>query len=172
MVMNFDDTELFYDNSLLNQIASELEKEKKDIEELSEVLNQLVELFQGASKSEIANPVRLKVRLRDLNANYRKIFFILISISIGDPKNGFFVTLDYDKIYYFANPDQIKKLHKSYSNILKSRAATEGFTEKEFKNFITKCSNIVNEIVSTIIIRPNTDFFIKKVNIMGVEEVT
>jgi len=162
MVRDFDDPNSLYNSNILNQIASELKKERQDIEELSVILHDLNESFQDSSKSDISNPVKLTLKLKKLNSNYREIFFNLINIAINDSKNGSFITLDYSKIYYFANLRQVKALNLIYKNILNSRDGGGEFTEKEFKNFITKCSNIVNEIVSKIIIRPDTHLIIRK----------
>ncbi|MFT4718040.1 MAG: hypothetical protein ACI9IL_000364 [Rickettsiales bacterium] len=162
MVRDFDDPDSLYNSNILNQIASELKKERQDIEELSVILHNLNESFRDSSKSDISNPVRLALKLKKLNSNYREIFFNLINIAVNDSKNGSFITLNYNKVYYFADLRQVKALNLVYKNILHSREGGGEFTEKEFKNFITKCSNIVNEIVSTIITRPDTDLIIKK----------
>lgn len=171
MVNDIKDINPLYDDNLLLQITSELKKEKNDIEELSEVLKMLIDAFQGSAKSDISNSVKLKVRLRNLDDNYRKLFFNLINIALNESQKGSFIVLDYNKIYHFANSDQIHDISVAYTNILKNRGENGNFTEKEFENFITKCANVVNEIVSVIIIKPNTDLLVQVADVMGVDEV-
>lgn len=170
MAIDLNNISPFYGNNLLAKIASELKKEKKDIEELSYILEQLVNSFNNSSKSDISNPVKLKLKLKILEKNYRKIFFDLIMISVNESQKGSFITLDYDKIYYLGDSDQIKNINSSYKNILQSRGEDGDFTEREFKNFITKCANTVNEIASVVIIKPNSDLMVKAVDIMNIEE--
>ncbi|MDA7705009.1 hypothetical protein N8772_00815 [Rickettsiales bacterium] len=172
MAIDLDKINPLYSDNLLTTIASELQKEKQDIEELSDILQQLIGEFQGSSKSDISNSVKLKLKLKNIDRNYGNIFFTLIKLSMNGSKNGSFITLDYDKIYYFANSEQIHDLNLSYTNILKARGDNGEFTEKEFESFIIKCSNIVNEIVSVIIIRPNSDLLIKAVDIMDIEDIS
>ncbi|MDB2550446.1 hypothetical protein N9X24_01100 [Rickettsiales bacterium] len=172
MAIDLDKINPLYSDNLLTTIASELQKEKQDIEELSDILQQLIGEFQGSSKSDISNSVKLKLKLKNIDRNYGNIFFTLIKLSMNGSKNGSFITLDYDKIYYFSNSEQIHDLNLSYTNILKARGDNGEFTEKEFESFIIKCSNIVNEIVSVIIIRPNSDLLIKAVDIMDIEDIS
>lgn len=171
MVKNFYDIKHLYSNNLLGEINSELKKEKDDIEELSQHLEILSSSFSGSSKSDISNLVKLKLKLKALPKYYRKLFFTLINIAINDTKNGTFITLNYDKIYYFSDSKQIKTLNMCYKNILKSRGEDGNFSEKEFKNFIKKCANIVNKIVSAIIITPNSDLLVQAVDIMDMEGI-
>jgi len=44
MVRDFDDPNSLYNSNILNQIASELKKERQDIEELSVILHDLNDL--------------------------------------------------------------------------------------------------------------------------------
>jgi hypothetical protein len=171
MVTNFDDINPLYSADLLGEINSELKKEKDDIEELSQHLDLLISSFSGASKSDITNSVKLKLKLKTLPKYYRKLFFTLINIAMNDAKNGTFITLNYDKIYHFGNSKQIKTLNICYQNILKFRNDDSNFSKKEFKNFIKKCANIVNKIVSVIIITPNSDLLVKAVDIMDMQEI-
>lgn len=171
MVADFDNIDSLYNNSVFKQISSELEKERQDIEELSKILTDLTQSFQKSSKSDITNSIKLKLKHRKLDKNYRDIFFNLINIALNDSQSGSFITLDYNKIYYFADPKQVKILNFSYQEILKSRGATGDFTKKEFENFIIKCSSIVNEIVSVIIIKPDTELKITRVDLMNIDEI-
>lgn len=168
MVVNFDDINPLYSDNLLSEINSELKKEKDDIEELSQHLAILTSSFNGSSKSDISNLVKLKLKLRTLPKYYRKLFFTLINIAVNDAKNGTFITLNYNKIYHFADSKQIKTLNICYQNILKSRNDSGEFSEKEFKNFIKKCANIVNKIVSAIIITPNSALLVQTIDIMDI----
>ena len=169
-MVDFNNTNLLYDSDILQQISSELIKERQDIEELSSILPKLTESFQKSCKSDISTPTKLNIKLKNLDKNYRNIFFNLINIAVNDLEGASFITLSYNKIYYFANSYQIKSLNLAYKNILKSRDQKGEFTEKEFENFITKCSDIINKIVSTIIIKPDTSFIIKKIDLMNIAE--
>jgi hypothetical protein len=160
------DENIKFNNSLLRQISRELQNERDDLLELSEMILTLEENFSQSSKSDILNPVKLALKLKNINKNYRNIFSTLISVAINEDHNSSFIILDYDKIEYFAKPHQVNQLKDAYCDILKNRDSDREFGIKEFETFINRCSSIVNEIISVAILRPNTDLFITNVDLI------
>jgi hypothetical protein len=103
------------ENRILLKIADQLRREEEEIQEASEIAEDVIPLLDELEKRDIIDPVFLKIKLFKLfnkgvskNKKYQDAIYGLFRISVGASPAGSFVILDARKAFTFINTAGLK----------------------------------------------------------------
>lgn len=91
------------DYSRLLEIEKLLEQEKQELAEAEKLAEEILPSLRKLNRSEILNPVVLKMKLAKLDKKYRDIVYALFQVAVRSGSEGSFVILSPRKVLSIIN---------------------------------------------------------------------
>ena len=149
-------------NSFYSSIAKQLQRDQEDLAAAEEVTNIVFPDLEGLNRTQIVNPVILKIKLAKLDHKYRDAVYGLCRIAVDGGPEGSFIVLDPEKVLSLL--DEIEVEEELGNKKKKNSKFILGITKKVASAIkglvVTKLSalcHLVNDLVLKKVINVPSD---------------